>query len=183
MVNPRRDPPHHRRHGRRHLAAVAQTELNMYDAYDRFDRAEQYAERAIDLNRQTAAECDGITPDNVPVWVALRVENMDGTTNINATINAVCTHIRTLNESAADTVRELCADRDMIADITDQYRTENERLRQSLVDMGKNVDRWAELYRRAMSPRLGNLSEYGTQRLVHDIAFGSEHDAPINRAA
>lgn len=134
------------------------------DAYDIFDRAERAAERAYDLNRETAAEMDGITPANVPVWSALRVENMDGTTNINATINAICTHIRTLNEAAADTIRKVEADRDAITDVAAQYASENERLRERVTN--------AETLLRSINERWDHTST-GMTRLGLDLILGN----------
>jgi hypothetical protein len=75
------------------------------DAYSAFDARELANERTIDLNRENAAESDGITPANVPVWTRLRVERMDGSTDLNATCNALCAHICTLDEAAIEVVK------------------------------------------------------------------------------
>jgi outer membrane murein-binding lipoprotein Lpp len=134
------------------------------DAYDIFDRAERANERAADLNRETAAECDGISPANVPVWSSLRVENMDGTTNINATINAICTHVRTLNEAAADAIREISADREAVSDVAAQYGHENERLRERVTN--------AETLLRAVREDW-DRSSTGMIRLQLDLLLGN----------
>ena len=144
------------------------------DAYDIFDRAEQYAEREYDLNREAAAEMDGITPANVPVWSALRVENMDGTTNINATINAICAHIRTLNEAAANTIREIEADRAAAHDIAAQYASENEALRNRVTN--------AEMLLRASRERWDERST-GVTLLQLDLLLGNPDAREMNRAA
>jgi hypothetical protein len=114
---------------------MAQTELNMYDAYDALSRRELAIERSYDLTVETAAECDGISPANIPVFSSLRISYMDGATNLSATINSLCDHVRTLSENAADTIRDAAADRDAIADVAAQYATENEGLRQRVVNV------------------------------------------------
>lgn len=160
----------------------------MYDPTDRLYSNERATERGYDLNRETAAECDGITPANVPVWSALRVENMDGTTNINATINAICTHVRTLNEAAADTIREIEADREAANDIAAQYAIENEGLRERVTNAETllNSSRWTtaaerEELRRTMFSRPDTANKL--DMVLIDLAFGTDNEAPAQRAA
>lgn len=144
-----------------------------YDPTYLLDQNERANERAIDLNRETAAEMDGITPANVPVWSALRVENMDGTTNLNATINAICTHVRTLNEAAADTIREIEADRAAAHDIAAQYANENEALRERVT----NAETMLRCIREGW-----DRSSTGMTRLQLDLLLGNP-EAQMSRAA
>ena len=73
--------------------------MNMTDPYFALAARELAEEQAIDLNRETAAEYDGIVPSNVAIWTQYRAENEDGTTNINATANALCAAVASLREA------------------------------------------------------------------------------------
>jgi hypothetical protein len=120
----------------------------MYDAYSAFDRRERDNERTIDLNRENAAEHYGITPANVPVWMRLRVERMDGSTDLNATCNALCAHIRALDEAAADEIREHMAEVQILADIREVTEADNHKLRNRVTVLNLLLhsmrDRWDE---------------------------------------
>lgn len=161
------------------------------DAYDTYDRNERANERANDLNRETAAECDGISPVNIPVWSALRVENMDGTTNVNATVNALCAHVTRLNEvgevwrtdllrleteseAVADEIRAMAADRDAIADVAAQYAIENERLRERVTN--------AETMLRSIREDWDRTST-GMTRLGLDLILGNPEAREMKEAA
>lgn len=140
-----------------------------YDPYLNLAAREMAEERAIDLNRETAPEMDGISPDNVPVWTLYRVENNDGTTNPNATANALCARIQELeeeNDNLRAGMRNERADNEAAWKVADEMQA-------SLELAHANVTRWAELYRNAVQPKLLDHTSFGRQRIMHDIAFGN----------
>jgi hypothetical protein len=168
------DLNHIRGHHLRLESRQQKTEITMYDPTYLLDQNERATERGYDLNRETAPEMDGITPANVPVWTALRVENMDGTTNVNATINALCEHVRELEEASADAIRDLMHDREILSDVRDQFQSENHGLRQKLT--------LAEMLLRVSRERWDERST-GVTLLELDILLGNPEAREMKEAA
>ena len=100
----------------------------MTDPYFALAARELAEEQAIDLNRETAAEYDGIVPSNVAIWTQYRSENEDGTTNINATCNALCGAVASLREAITANQNSTNG---LLSDMR-QLREENEQLRESI---------------------------------------------------
>lgn len=125
------------------------------DAYYAFDGRELQNERIIDLNRETAPEADGIAPENVPVWMAHRIERHDGSTDLVETCNALCAHAATMSnradmfrrdvltlqteaEVAADNIRELMAQLETANEVAAIHRAERDAY---LIELAKLRDR------------------------------------------
>lgn len=144
------------------------------DAYYAFDGRELQNERAYDLNRETAAEADGITPTNVPVWMAHRIERQDGSTDTVETCNALCAHIRSLDEAAADEIRAHMEELEVLSDLRQVAERDNHNLRNRVTVL--------QLLLHGMRDRWDERST-GMTRLQLDLLLDNPDAVQIRRAA
>lgn len=133
------------------------------------DRYERQADDAYMEN----LDSQRVSPSNVPYLLTYLQRDEAGHMDPNATLNALCEGIRTAEEDAAEEIRVLMHDMEILSSLRNQFEMENHELRRRLTT--------AEMLLRASRERWDERST-GVTLLELDLLLGNP-EAQMSRAA